>query len=270
MTDHAEACARRETALYFGALDVIVSVGCRSFSDLAVSEPILWQALQREPLLRLHLALRLGWPVAPGPMETVPDALDAFLNSGIDDPAWLWLERPRQCDALHRAGALTTLYAWLGIGIDVSPRETEWVLPPFDYSARLEETIAARPPGGWPTAGGPVAHVSQLLIARMLESFDIEFVVSREAVATDEFMLSAHGCHIHLTRSLTASLRPSTPRAVWLDAGLLERPAGLMAFVQHMRVALDVASVVPWLRRPDLSDLLSPVIISRSSSGISD
>jgi hypothetical protein len=263
MTDTRKMLREAELALYLEANDFLGQTGCTSFIQLALMNPELWTRLRQIPALRLQIAVHQGWPLrkvdTTRQQESIYAAIDVVLNQGCDDPYLLWLHLPSQCEALHQAGWLERLLMMVGIEV-LSPAS----IGPNGFNPGLcniipevQELLDSHPAEGWPTRGGSVFRISELILARYLEHYDIAFELVSNASGWRQFV-SMSGLTIGFASDPSFHATPPgiKDRLLILDDALLGMPGDIFAFTYHLRVSLAAAGIVTKQKVLLCSDLL--------------
>lgn len=263
MTDPRTILREAELALYLEANDFLGQTGCTSFIQLALMNPELWTRLRQIPALRLQIAVHHGWPLrkvdTTRQQEAIYAAIDVVLNQGCDDPYLLWLHLPSQCEVLHRAGWLERLLMMIGIEIPppaaIGPNGINQGL--CNIISGVQELLDSHPAEGWPTRGGQVFRIAELILARYLELHDIAFKLVSYTSGWRQFV-SMSGMTIGFVSDPSFHATPpgTRDRLLILDDTLLGLPGDIIAFTHHIRVSLTAAGIVMKQKALFCADLL--------------
>jgi hypothetical protein len=121
----------------------------------------------------------------------------------------------------------------------------------------VQELLDSHPAEGWPTRGGSVFRIAELILARYLELHDIAFELVSNASGWRQFATMA-GLTIGFASDPSFCGSPTVvrDRLVILDDALLGLPGDIIAFTQHISVSLTAAGIVTKQKALYCSDLL--------------
>lgn len=254
--------------------------GWTSFVDAAFDRPDLWMRIQALPGVRVHSAIWLGWQ-RDATVEQIltlhdRDLASILLCHPILDAYSAWVQAPMLCHRMHVCGRLAGVFRYLDYRVD---EPDDLSIPPeqydldvlksgknqdamltlhidmFDHAHRhglssdLISSMEWMPDEGWPTRGGPVYSVMTLMLARLLESLEIEFVAPSFKLGgatharPGRLFLPAHGIELGVGRPVPYAERSSMPGIVLIDEHLRDGPGGLMALFMHMRASLEEVGI---------------------------
>lgn len=271
---------------------------CKSFVDIALRHPAVWATLRHDGFLRRMLAQSMGWPLRLD--EESIRSLHAseigvvLLNSGLDSAADFWVGLPSMCNRLHRARKLDAALAFVRSTLEQGPndgaRDMNDVEPnPYGHMQawlrldskgaevareqnHLDEALLVlpiMPPQGWPTAGGPVTELCDLIVARLLECAEIKFeapgsteIFTERDRHFDSFRLFGRRERIHVrcVADITAhEASGAMPCTVLIDRGLIDSDARIFGFAHHViESLLDVGVKMSFDKFFSYSSLVQP------------
>lgn len=274
---------------------------CSSFVDVALRHPAIWAALRLAGIRRRVFAQACGWSLRLNTeaIRTLSAAElgTVLLNQGHENAAEFWVDYQSMCNRMHHAGKLDAALAFVRSSLQVEPNEVvpdseaaeldggylqAWLL--LDPEGAREthkrngldnalKTLSIMPPEGWPTTGGHVGDLPDLIIARLLESARIAFEApgAMRAVINgdrhpDAFRLLRHHVVIRVCSAASFAEVGSAemmPRTVLIDRGLIESEAHLVCFVHHLIESLLDAGVQVYFDKPfSYSSLVQPNSLS--------
>ena len=254
--------------------------GWTSFIDAAFHMPDFWARIQDAPIERAMFANWLGWS-RDATIEQIHtlserDLAGILLCHPILDAHSAWVHAPLLCHRMHVYGRLAGVFRYLDYRVDEPddldiPPESHDIamlkssnnqdamlvlqLDAFEHAHRhglsweLVSSMQLMPSDGWPTRGGPVFSVMMLMLARLLEALEVEFVApsfklgSATHARPGRLFLPAHGIELGVGRPVPYAERSNKPGIVLIDEDLRDGPGGLMALFMHMRASLEEVGI---------------------------
>lgn len=252
--------------------------GCKNFVDVAFHMPKVWACIRHEPDNRALFAVWLGWPrdASIEQILTLPDRdlADILLCHPIIDAHSAWVKAPMLCHRMHVCGRLSAVFRYLNFRTD---KRDDFTLPPedldhlasggnfealvvlqldaFDHANRhgldgkLTSDMTSMPMAGWSTRGGPVFGIQALMLARVLEALEIEFISPSFTLDSPPGDPGCFGCFLLPSQNATLGFGKPRPyaertpepvrRDAMIDDGLLRAPGGMMAFYMHLLATLS-------------------------------
>jgi hypothetical protein len=248
MTDPRQTARESELVLYIETDRFLQKSSCTSYTQLALMNPELWSRLRATPSMRLRIAISQGWPITRDSgtqgQEGIYDLLNIALNNGCDDAYLLWREMPGLCETLRRAGWLERLLHSAGIEV---PEITDQYQV-HDGLIELFPSVAAllemRPDEGWPTRGGRVFRLAELILARYLELHAYAFEVATSESGQCHFVLPPRWLIVFASDLTSHAQSAASCDRVILDDRLLGLPGNLAAYAYHISASLSAAGII--------------------------
>ncbi|AWI74200.1 hypothetical protein CEW83_02330 [Parazoarcus communis] len=287
--------SHKQTGLYRKATRKILKRQITGFVDCALRAPRLWIRLRAEPLVRRHIAIDQGWNTAvsglAGSLAGFAADLDCLLCRGYQNALEVWLEVPELCERYLEHGLLNLTFDFLSIEQIGTSVARERLLSArhhlevcilqlaaadarasraLDASASIPLLLNAigRSSVGWPTVGGAVLLLPELMFARYLEHQSESFEVRDPGSSLVSFELVSRGVIFHFDSACVSD--DSAQRGghyVELSASLIEQPGSVVAFMQHVGIQLRRAGVGRSEDAPTLAQLLSPTSLWHGREG---
>lgn len=252
----------------------------KSFIDAAIHRPDFWARIQDAPETRVLFAGWLGWQ-RDATIEQIEslaerDLAGILLCHPVLDAHSSWVKAPMLCHRMHVCGRLGGVFRYLDYRAD---EPDDLSIPPDPYDFEVLKSGANRdamlvlqidgfdhahrhglwpelircteliPDDGWPTRGGPVFSVMMLMLARLLEALEVEFVAPSFKLGgatharPGRLFLPAHGIELGVGRPVPYAERSNKPGIVLIDEDLRDGPGGLMALFMHMRASLEEVGI---------------------------